>query len=69
MQTLIGAILLLAGVSLIIRSYLPEGWRSKGQFRDWDSKSSMSPKHRLFTAALDAAGGYLVGLTSIGLTA
>ena len=66
MQTLIGVILLLAGVSLIIRSFMPEKWRSKGQFRDWDGKSSMNFKHRLFTIVLGATGGYLVGLTSIG---
>ncbi len=64
MVTIIAATLVLVGASLIFGSFLPENTsRSKST---WDGESSMSLRRRLFTVLFGAAGGYLVGLTSIG---
>ena len=64
MVTIIAATLVLVGASLNFGSFLPENTsRSKST---WDGESSMSLRRRLFTVLFGAAGGYLVGLTSIG---
>jgi uncharacterized protein len=65
MVTIIAATLVLVGASLIFKAFLPERW-VKGRTAVWDGKTSMSLKRRLFTVLFGAAGGYLVGLTSIG---
>jgi uncharacterized membrane protein YfcA len=67
MITIIAATLVLVGASLIFKAFLPERWvRRSQQNTGWDGKTSMSLKRRLFTILFGAAGGYLVGLTSIG---
>jgi uncharacterized membrane protein YfcA len=67
MITIIAATLVLVGASLIFKAFLPERWvRRSQQNAGWDGKTSMSLKRRLFTVLFGAAGGYLVGLTSIG---
>lgn len=65
MVTIIAATLILVGASLIFKSFLPERW-VKGRRTAWDGKTSMSLKRRVSTILFGAAGGYLVGLTSIG---
>ncbi len=65
MVTIIAATLILVGASLIFKSFLPESW-VKSRKIAWDSETSMSLKRRAFTVIFGAAGGYLVGLTSIG---
>ena len=65
MITIIALTLVLVGVSLIVRNFLPE------RFDDpkpgvWDGKSRMSRRRRAYTVVFGAMGGYLVGLTSIG---
>lgn len=65
MITIIAATLVLVGVSLIFKAFLPEHW-IQGRQTAWDGKTSMSFKRRLFTVLFGAMGGYLVGLTSIG---
>jgi uncharacterized protein len=65
MVSIIAATLVLVGVSLIFKAFLPERW-IKGRETVWDGKTSMSLKRRLFTVLFGATGGYLVGLTSIG---
>ena len=65
MVTVIAATLVLVGVSLIFRVFLPEKWITRRK-SGWDGDSRMSLKRRLFTVLFGAAGGYLVGLTSIG---
>ena len=65
MVTIIAATLILVGASLIFKSFLPESW-VKSRRIAWDGESSMSLKRRVFTILFGAAGGYLVGLTSIG---
>ncbi len=63
--TLIASTLVLVGASLIFKAFLPERW-TRSRKTTWDGKTSMSLKRRLFTILFGAAGGYLVGLTSIG---
>ncbi len=65
MVTIIAATLILVGASLIFKSFLPEKWVKSRQIA-WDGETSMSLKRRVFTILFGAAGGYLVGLTSIG---
>ena len=65
MITIIAATLILVGASLIFKSFLPERW-AKSRKIAWDGGTSMSLKRRAFTILFGAAGGYLVGLTSIG---
>ena len=65
MITIIAATLILVGASLIFKSFLPERW-VKSRKTVWDGETSMSLKRRIFTILFGAAGGYLVGLTSIG---
>lgn len=65
MITIIAATLILVGASLIFKSFLPERW-VKSRKIVWDGETSMSLKRRAFTILFGAAGGYLVGLTSIG---
>ena len=65
MTAAIGAVVVLAGVSLAVRDFLPQ--RSEKQVRDgWNGKSPMSARRRMLTISLGVVGGYLVGLTSIG---
>jgi uncharacterized membrane protein YfcA len=65
MITIIAATLVLVGVSLIFKAFLPQHW-VRGRQTAWDGKTSMSFRRRLFTVLFGAMGGYLVGLTSIG---
>ena len=65
MITIIAATLILVGASLIFKSFLPER-RVRSRKIAWDGETSMSLKRRAFTILFGAAGGYLVGLTSIG---
>ena len=65
MVTIIAATLLLVGISLIFKAFLPEKWVMSRR-ATWDGASKMSLKRRLFTILFGATGGYLVGLTSIG---
>jgi len=65
MVTIIAATFILVGASLIFKSFLPESW-AKTRMTAWDGETSMSLKRRVFTVLFGAAGGYLVGLTSIG---
>jgi uncharacterized membrane protein YfcA len=66
MVTIIAATLVLVGASLIFKAFLPQSW-IRGRKTVWDGDSKkMSLKRRLFTVLFGAAGGYLVGLTSIG---
>ena len=65
MITIIATTLILVGASLIFKSFLPERW-AKSRKIAWDGGTSMSLKRRAFTILFGAAGGYLVGLTSIG---
>lgn len=65
MITVIAITLVVVGGSLIFRTFMPERWTERKQHR-WDGKGRMSLQRRLFTIIFGAAGGYLVGLTSIG---
>src|SRR4051794_11364439 len=65
MKEIIAVTLILTGVSLVIRIFLPRSWM-RFRKQSWDGKTSMSRKRRLGTVLLGATGGYLVGLTSIG---
>lgn len=65
MITVIAITLVVVGGSLIFRTFMPERWTERKQHR-WDGKGRMSLQRRLFTVIFGAAGGYLVGLTSIG---
>ncbi len=68
MITIIAATLVLVGASLIYREYfMPR--RTEDDLtkqNGWDGKSPMSGRRRAYTVLFGAAGGYLVGLTSIG---
>ncbi|MBV9452597.1 MAG: sulfite exporter TauE/SafE family protein [Rubrobacter sp.] len=67
MKEIIAITLVLTGVSLIVRVFLPSGWIKRRQKQEaWKGETSMSRKRRLGTVLLGATGGYLVGLTSIG---
>jgi uncharacterized membrane protein YfcA len=63
MITIIGAVLVLAGGSLIYRTFF---MRVSGARTGWQGKGRMSVKRRAFTVLFGAMGGYLVGLTSVG---
>ncbi len=65
MITIIAATLVLVGASLIFRAFLPERWINKSR-KTVSGNYKMSRRRRLFTILFGAAGGYLVGLTSIG---
>jgi uncharacterized membrane protein YfcA len=65
MKEIIAFTLVLTGISLLVRIFLPRRWLKSRQ-QTWDGKTSMSLKRRLATILLGATGGYLVGLTSIG---
>jgi uncharacterized protein len=66
MITIIAATLVLVGVSLVFRIFLPVGGESPGKGGGWDGVSSMSLRRKICTIVFGATGGYLVGLTSIG---
>jgi uncharacterized membrane protein YfcA len=65
LKILIAVVVILAGLSLIIRSFIPKK-QSKAVSSEWDGKARMSRKRQALTVLLGAVGGYLVGLTSIG---
>jgi uncharacterized membrane protein YfcA len=65
MKEIIAVTLVLTGVSLLVRIFLPRRWMRAGE-ETIDGETSMSLKRRLGTILLGATGGYLVGLTSIG---
>ena len=65
MTTIIAATLVLVGVSLIFKAFLPDKWTSVRK-TVWDGETKMSLRRRLFTIIFGATGGYLVGFTSIG---
>lgn len=65
MTTIIAATLVLVGVSLIVKAFLPDKWISVHK-TGWDGETKMSLRRRLFTIFFGATGGYLVGFTSIG---
>ncbi|MBX6763531.1 MAG: sulfite exporter TauE/SafE family protein [Rubrobacteraceae bacterium] len=64
--TAIAAVVILAGLSLIARHFIPEKPGRRGKIGGWDGQSPMSLRRKALTTALGAIGGYLVGLTSIG---
>ena len=66
MITIIAATLVLVGVSLVFRLFLPVRGELPGKGGGWDGVSSMSLRRKIFTIVFGATGGYLVGLTSIG---
>ena len=65
MTTVISATLLLVGASLVFRVLMPQKWAARRAHR-WDGEGRMSRRRRAFTVLFGAAGGFLVGLTSIG---
>lgn len=65
MKEIIAVTLVITGVSLIVRVFLPRRWM-RARDENMGGKTSMSVKRRLATILLGATGGYLVGLTSIG---
>lgn len=65
MKEIIAVALVLTGVSLIVRVFLPRRWL-RARKETIGGETSMSLKRRLGTILLGATGGYLVGLTSIG---
>ena len=65
MKEIIAVALVLTGVSLIVRVFLPRRWM-RARKETMGDETSMSLKRRLGTILLGATGGYLVGLTSIG---
>jgi uncharacterized membrane protein YfcA len=65
MKEIIAVALVLTGVSLIVRAFLPRRWMRSRQ-QTMGGKTSMSLKRRAGTILVGATGGYLVGLTSIG---
>jgi uncharacterized membrane protein YfcA len=67
MITIIALTLIVVGASLIYREYFmaPREASSK-KAGLWDGNSPMSRRRRTYTVVFGAAGGYLVGLTSIG---
>jgi uncharacterized protein len=67
MKEIIALTLVITGISLIARIFLPSRWiKSRQEKETWNGETSMSRKRRLGTILLGATGGYLVGLTSIG---
>lgn len=62
---IIASMLVLVGASLVFRIFM-RGDASALVKGGWDGVSRMSLRRRLFTVLFGAAGGYLVGLTSIG---
>jgi uncharacterized membrane protein YfcA len=66
MITIIAATLVLVGVSLVFRIFLPVRGELPGKGGGWDGVSSMSLRRKIYTIVFGATGGYLVGLTSIG---
>lgn len=65
LTTAIALVVVLAGVSLVVRNFMTSDPDKVGYGR-WDGKSPMSFRRRAFTICLGALAGYLVGLTSIG---
>lgn len=65
MITLIGAVLILVGGSLVFRTLMPQRWIKEKQ-HVWDGEGKMSRRRRAYTILFGAMGGYLVGLTSVG---
>lgn len=65
MITIIGAVLILVGGSLVFRIFMPERWTERNQ-HVWDGEGKMSRRRRFYTILFGALGGYLVGLTSVG---
>jgi uncharacterized membrane protein YfcA len=65
MKEIIAVVLVLTGISLVVRIFLPKSWM-RSRKETWAAETSMSAKRRLGTVLLGATGGYLVGLTSIG---
>ena len=65
LTTAIASVVVLAGVSLIVRNLMSSDPNKVG-YGAWDGTSPMSLRRRVFTVCLGALAGYLVGLTSIG---
>ena len=65
LTTAIAMVVVLAGVSLIVRNLMSSDPDKVG-YGAWDGTSPMSLRRRTFTVCLGALAGYLVGLTSIG---
>jgi uncharacterized protein len=65
LTTAIAIVVVLAGVSLIVRNFMSSNPNKVG-YGTWDGSSPMSLRRRAFTVCLGAFAGYLVGLTSIG---
>ena len=65
LTTAIAMVVVLAGVSLIVRNLMSSDPDKVG-YGAWDGASPMSSRRRTFTVGLGALAGYLVGLTSIG---
>jgi uncharacterized membrane protein YfcA len=65
LTTAIALVVVLAGVSLIVRNFMSSDPNKVG-YGAWDGSSPMSFRRRAFTVCLGAFAGYLVGLTSIG---
>jgi uncharacterized protein len=66
MINVIALTLVLVGASLIYRELFMPDLSNEPRPGVWDGKSRMSNKRRAYTILFGAAGGYLVGLTSIG---
>src|SRR3712207_2766899 len=66
MITVIALTLVLVGASLIYRELFMPDRSNEPRPGVWDGKSRMSTRRRAYTILFGAAGGYLVGLTSIG---
>ena len=66
MITIIALTLIVVGASLIYREYFMAPRDATSKAGVWDGESPMSRRRRTYTVLFGAAGGYLVGLTSIG---
>lgn len=66
MVTIIAVTLVIVGASLMLKLFLSQNWTTGRGKGGWDGVTSMSRTRRLSTVLFGAAGGYLVGLTSIG---
>ena len=65
LSTAIAIVVIIAGVSLIVRNFMSSDPGKVG-YGTWDGRSPMSLRRKVFTICLGAFSGYLVGLTSIG---
>lgn len=66
MITVIAITLVIVGASLIYRDFFMPRRAEGSKPGVWDGKGRMSNRRRAYTILFGAAGGYLVGLTSIG---